>query len=57
MEMPKQEEQKDVTDEKEKIKTTTVDVKIVVASKNKKVFSGKSAVKTEWHHKTVVMYM
>lgn len=44
MEMPKQEEQKDVTDQKEKIKTTTVDAKIVVASKNKKVFTGQSAV-------------
>lgn len=40
MEMPKQEEQKDVKDQKEKIKTTTVDAKIVVASKNKKVFTG-----------------
>lgn len=38
--MPKQEEQKDVKDQKEKIKTTTVDAKIVVASKNKKVFTG-----------------
>lgn len=40
MDMPKQEEQKDVTDQKEKIKTTTVDAKIVVASKNKKVYTG-----------------
>lgn len=40
MEMPKQEEQKDVKDQKEKIKTTTVDAKIVVASKSKKVFTG-----------------